>query len=228
MVAGIKDCALKGTSRVFIRAISCSFEETRNYENEWTCVPLILPPSKGVKMYPSLSSIFSKNSKKVHARLRKREKKKNARIRERICVRYPGEEFLPAACSRGSVVRRERQDEDDLRPFNEMRSRGSLRIRRRIGKNRGFVTCRVREWKGKNYNRFLCIRTFFLLSENLKIVFFNYWRKDRWKRFESEKILFRDIRYGRLSEDGSFELLFYLDRVKIVNWWVKKWVNRYE
>lgn len=70
-------------------------------------------------------------------------------------------------------MRRERQDEDDLRPFNEMRSRGSLRIRRRIGKNlRGFVTCRVRERKGKNYNRFLCTQLFpgAYLSENLKVV----------------------------------------------------------
>lgn len=103
-----------------------------------------LHPAEGVKCIHRLARFFPRTrggSSKVHARLRKKRKK--SRIRERICTRYT-EEFLSAACSRGSVVRRERQDEDDLRPFNEMRSRGSLRIRRRIGKNlRGFVTCRV-------------------------------------------------------------------------------------
>lgn len=95
-------------------------------------------------MYPSLGSIFSKNSRRFEQGSREIKEKKEKVADSRAYTVYRGEEFLPAASSRGSVVRRERQDEDDLRPFNEMRSRGSLRIRRRIGKNlRGFVTCRV-------------------------------------------------------------------------------------
>lgn len=134
-----KDCALKGTSRVFIRAIS-PFEERRNCESE----PTDFTPRRGGKMYPSLGSIFSKNSRRFEQGSREIKEKKEKVADSRAYTVYRGEEFLPAACSRGSVVRRERQDEDDLRPFNEMRSRGSLRIRRRIGKNlRGFVTCRV-------------------------------------------------------------------------------------
>lgn len=57
------------------------------------------------------------------------------------------------------LARREREGEardgDDLRPFNEMRSRGSLGIRRGIGKNRGFVTCRECEGtKGEELRSF--------------------------------------------------------------------------
>lgn len=103
-----------------------------------------LHPAEGVKCIHRLARFFRRTrggSSKVHARLRKKKEKV---ADSRAYTVYRGEEFLPAACSRGSVVRRERQDEDDLRPFNEMRSRGSLRIRRRIDKNlRGFVTCRV-------------------------------------------------------------------------------------
>lgn len=89
-----------------------------------------LYPAEGVKRMSVAFSLFEEL-----------EKKENSRIRERVSV-Y-GVEEEKNFCPRGSVVRRERQDEDDLRPFNEMRSRGSLRIRRGIGKNRGFVTCRV-------------------------------------------------------------------------------------
>lgn len=104
-----------------------------------------LHPAEGVKCIHRLARFFSKNSRRFEQGSReiKEKKEKVADSRAYPYTVYKGEEFLPAACSRGSVVRRERQDEDDLRPFNEMRSRGSLRIRRRIGKNRGFVTCRV-------------------------------------------------------------------------------------
>lgn len=58
-----KDCALKGTSRVFIRAIS-PFEERRNCESE----PTDFTPRRGGKMYPSLGSIFFEELEEVRAR----------------------------------------------------------------------------------------------------------------------------------------------------------------
>lgn len=143
---------------------------------------LTLYPAEGVKRMSVAFSLFEEL-----------EKKENSRIRERVSV-Y-GVEEEKNFCPRGSVVRRERQDEDDLRPFNEMRSRGSLRIRRGIGKNRGFVTCRVWEWKGEELQSFLaslCTELFPLSIGKFKTSFKNNFFS-LTKEKSIENVIFHDI-----------------------------------
>lgn len=84
-----KDCALKGTSRVFIRAVSC-LEERRNCESERS-LPYTLP-RRGGKTYVHGFFSFRRTRERFA-----REKRKFADSRARICIRCRrGEEFLPA------------------------------------------------------------------------------------------------------------------------------------
>lgn len=87
--SGIKDCALKGSSRVFIRS------GRRNYEKR-VLLPSILPPPRG-KMRRILW-IFRRNRKELE---KGKERKELWREPVYLYTVSREEEFLPAACSLG-------------------------------------------------------------------------------------------------------------------------------